>query len=771
MQIEQWLSSELKDIPLNSSLAVLKLVAEEATIPFIARYRKEQTGNLDEVQIEKVVKAKEVWEEVTKRKAYILEEIKKQEKLTPELESAILNTFNLEVLEDLYLPYKIKRKTKATTAKEAGLLPLADLIWEIGQGNANSDSTLSDLATKFINPEFKITTAEQALDGARHILMERVAETLELRDLLRKAVFSYGVLRCEKIADGDKDSKFENYYEHVETVESLSKPENSHRYLAIKRGESDGAITVRIELPCDKDESVLESFTLFVCKTSSIASELLKKVAQFAYKYTVYPAIELEVHRYLKDQADAAAIQVFAHNVRTVLLSSPFGAKTVLGVDPGFRTGCKLALINRAGSFVASSVVYPDKSGELERAKLLIGKLISDAQLEAIAIGNGTASRETEHFFRSVLKQLNTNIPIVLVSESGASIYSASEVARREFPELDLTIRGAISIARRFQDPLAELVKIDPKSIGVGQYQHDVNQSELKKSLTRVVESCVNSVGVNLNTASEHLLAYVAGIGPTLAKSIVSFREKVGLFKSRMQLLEIPRFGNKAFEQAAGFLRVANGTEPLDNTGVHPERYELIRQSINRLGITIHDILGGGAKKLNEDKNLKEELGSFTFNDVIEELNKPGRDPREEFTVFSFRDDINSIKDLREGMHCPGIVTNVTNFGAFVDIGVHQDGLVHISHLSDNFVKDPNLVVKPGDKVKVWVLDSDSAKKRISLSLKTVYNPNQPKNESRDQNTNSKWSGGVKQVKDISLGVKDNFSNNPFANLGSLKIK
>jgi protein Tex len=467
------------------------------------------------------------------------------------------------------------------------------------------------------------------------------------------------------------------------------------------------------------DGILLKAFENAACTVpDSPGAEVLSKAAKMAHRVYVAPSIETEIHRALKDVADETAIRVFAENVRKLLLAAPFGSKAVLGVDPGVRTGCKLAIVNDSGTFIASNVIYLQAKSEQEQAKKLLTEIVRTNVIRAIAVGNGTAGRETERFIRDSLKESNLSVPVVMVNESGASIYSASEIAREEFPDLDVTVRGAISIARRLQDPLAELVKIDPKSIGVGQYQHDVNQPALKKSLDLVVDSCVNSVGVNLNTASYHLMSHVSGIGPALAKKIVEYRTEKGLFRRREQLLEIPRFSKKTFEQAAGFLRIPGGNHPLDNTGVHPERYPVLENLAMQLGKNVNDLLGRGVEDIKGAQSLRDELGEFTFDDIIKELEKPGRDPREEFASFEYRDDIHEIADLRLGMVCPGIVTNVTNFGAFVDIGVHQDGLVHISQLSNRFVKDPRDVVSPGDRVKVRVLEVNLEKNQIALSMK-----------------------------------------------------
>lgn len=726
MNFESWFQKKYSDIPLRGASVVIKLVEDGSTLPFIARYRKEQTGNLDEVAIQRVIDAKTTWDEVEKRKTFILSEIESQGKLSDELRQLINNTYELSLLEDIYLPFKKKRKTKATTAKEAGLEPLAEWIWRVGHGDLHPDAgtPIETHAAPFIDLDKGVPDVAAALEGAHYILVERLSEMPELRQFVRNYIFEHGFVVSEKWEQAKENSKFANFFEFHESITSLMNPQNSHRYLALRRGEAESEIRVTIGgKPGDTcfDEPLLARFEAEACPvTSAVVKPTLRKAARFALKYHVLFSSSSEVHAALKEVADEAAIKVFADNLRTVLLASPFGAKTVLGVDPGIRTGCKIALVDQSGTYVTSTVMFIQSEAERLRTTELLRELTRQTQLQAIAVGNGTASRETENFLRDTLKSLGlSTIPVVVVSESGASIYSASETARLEFPDLDVTVRGAISIARRLQDPLAELVKVDPKSIGVGQYQHDVSPSALKNSLQRVVESCVNSVGVNLNTASEHLLAYVSGIGSSLARSIIEFRSKNGLFSSRKQLLEVPRFGAKAFEQAAGFLRIPGGAEPLDNTGVHPERYEVLYDFAKRLGKSVESFLGSGSVFLRSATELRELVGEFTFADIISELEKPGRDPREQFVPFQFLDGIHELSDLKPGMLCPGVVTNVTNFGAFVDIGVHQDGLVHISQLSDRFVKDPKDVVGPGDRVQVRVLEVNIEKKQIALSMKT----------------------------------------------------
>ncbi|HKX29040.1 MAG TPA: Tex family protein [Blastocatellia bacterium] len=722
MNFDTWFQSIHPDISLRSAAAVLSLVAEGGTVPFIARYRKEQTLNLDEVAIQHVIDADERWHEILKRQAFIVEEIDRQQKLTPELKDKILTTFNLEQLEDLYLPYKQKRKTKATIAKEAGLEPLAEWIWEVGHGLSVAASGLDEMALTYLNQEKGINDAAAAIQGAQDILTERLSETAELRDTVRRVTFERGAVTTKKTEKAKPNSKYERYFEYTESITTLLLPQNSHRYLAMRRGWMEEELALSVGAAPDDaefDEILLRTFERAACTVAEApGAEVLLRAAKLALRVYVAPSIETEAHRGLKEVADEAAIKVFAENVRKLLLAAPFGSKAVLGVDPGIRTGCKLAIVDDSGKFLASEVIHLQSKHEQGEAKKLLSAIVGTGSIRAIAVGNGTAGRETESFIRESLKELNLSVSVVMVNESGASIYSASEVAREEFPALDVTVRGAISIARRLQDPLAELVKIDPKSIGVGQYQHDVNQTALKKSLDLVVDSCVNSVGVNLNTASYHLLARVSGIGPALAKKIVEHRAEKGLFNSREELNEIPRFSKKTFEQAAGFLRIPGGANPLDNTGVHPERYPLLVGLAEQLGKNLADLLGSGVGEVKQARTLREEIGEFTFDDIVKELEKPGRDPREEFASFEYREDIHQLADLQPGMICPGIVTNVTNFGAFVDIGVHQDGLVHISQLSNRFVKDPRLVVSPGDRVKVRVVEVNLEKNQIALSMK-----------------------------------------------------
>ncbi len=701
--------------------AVLALHGEGATVPFMARYRKEKTGNLDEVQIRGILEAFEDHNTILQRREFVLKEVDKQGNLTPELKKALENSWDLNEIEEIYRPFKKKKKSKATLAREAGLTPLADWIWALSHGEVTEETTLEVKAKEYVSAAKGYATYDEVLRGAQHILVEKLSNDMNLRAMVRDEIYQRGKLKSVRTPEFKAHSKYEMYAEFSEAIKSLDARRASHRYLALRRGWQEGELKVTLE--CDEDLLQREFEKVAITKDSQ-ANEFLKATAKQALAVHVIPSIGNELHSQLKERADLDAILVFAENVRRVLMSSPFGPKVVLGIDPGVRTGCKVSLIDRSGSFVSHTVLHIQGDEAKEKAKALFGEALQKIKIDAIAVGNGTGGREAETFIRGVIKEIGAEVPVIMVSESGASVYSASDVAREEFPDLDLTVRGAISIARRLQDPLAELVKLDPKSIGVGQYQHDVNQTRLKKSLHEVVESCVNQVGVDLNTASVSLLQYVSGIGPAIAKNVVEHRKKNGLFKEREELLKVPAFGGKAFEQAAGFLRVNDGKTVLDRTGIHPERYSAVREMAQEAGVTLTQLIGGGTEKL---KPLREKwsklIGEFTFDDIVRELEKPGRDPRDPFKVFQYRDDIHELKDLKGGMICPGIVTNVTNFGAFVDIGVHQDGLVHISELSHQFVDDPRKVVSPGDMVQVKVLAVDLDKSQISLTLKLEEKP------------------------------------------------
>ncbi len=724
VSFDEWFSARHARIPVPGAKAVLSLAEGGATVPFIARYRKEQTGNLDEVAIQAVLDAKENWDAIASRKKFILDEIAAQGKLTPELEEKIVATYDLDRLEDLYLPYKVKRKTKAMVAREAGLEPLADWMWRVAHEEGHDDTALLAKAAAFVAPDKKVETAEQAVQGARDIVVERLSEDAELREVVRRALFDEGFARTVKGEKAKPNSKFERYFAYHERVRDLMRPEASHRYLAMRRGFMEEELGFSLGgAPSDEsfEAALLAAFERAAHpRPASPVLEVMKRAARLSLKVYVLPSLENEANKALREAADAAAIQVFAENLRKLLLASPYGAKSVLGIDPGIRTGCKLAVVSDSGAFLGSHVIHLATDREREAARQVLRLAVESANVSAVAVGNGTAGRETEAFVRAALKEVgHGGIPVVMVSESGASVYSASEVAREEFPDQDITIRGAISIARRLQDPLAELVKVDPKSIGVGQYQHDVAPGLLRKSLEAVVRSCVNAVGVNVNTASPYLLAEVAGIGPSLARGVAEYRQKHGVFKEKRDLLGVPRLTEKVFEQAAGFVRIPGAAHPLDNTGIHPERYPLLEKLAARLGKQVGELVGPGAALVKKDASLRAEVGQFTFDDIVKELERPGRDPRETFVAWSFREDIHEVKDLAPGMVCPGIVTNVTNFGAFVDIGVHQDGLVHVSQLADRFVKDPRDVVSPGDRVTVRVLEVNLAKNQIALTMKS----------------------------------------------------
>lgn len=687
------------------------LLDEGGTVPFIARYRKEQTGELDEVQIRLIEERLGYFSELEERKVTILKTIDEQGKLTPELRQRIEGSRARTEVEDLYLPFKPKRRTKATIARERGLEPLADII----AAQQLTSGCPEDAALPFVDPEKEVPDAATALAGAGHILAERLADDVDARAFVRRLTGEKGIFSSRAGSEWvGKVSKFEMYYDYQEALKEVP----SHRMLAMRRGEKEEVLFLAIQAPIDE---ILAGLTRRLVLQKSIFAEFLAEVAADAYKRLIAPSIEVELRLEAKNRADEAAIRVFAQNLRNLLLAPPAGGKRVLGIDPGLRTGSKLATVDETGRFLEHVTVYPHTGeGRIPQAKKELLRLVTGHQVEMIAIGNGTAGREMEQFARETLLEAGLQIPIVMVSEAGASVYSASEIARDEFPDLDLTVRGAISIARRLQDPLAELVKVDPKSIGVGQYQHDVNQTLLKKALDDVVESCVNFVGVNLNTASRALLSYVSGVGPSLAKAIALYRDEHGAFPERKALLNVPRFGAKAFEQAAGFLRIRDGKNPLDNTAVHPERYPLVAAMAGDLGVNLQQLAAKPSLTATIDllRYVSDTVGLPTLRDILGELQKPGRDPRQAFVTASFRDDVREIGDLKEGMILQGVVTNVTAFGAFVDIGVHQDGLVHISHLANRFIKDPNDAVRAGEVVKVKVLSADARRKRIALSIK-----------------------------------------------------
>ena len=709
--------SKTLQVPMKGLVASIGLLDEGSTVPFIARYRKEATGNLDEVQIRSIAEKLAYFRELQDRRATVLASIEEQGKLTPELRARIEAALEKSELEDLYLPYKPKRRTKATIARAKGLEPLAVYLWELRP----SDIPLAEFAASFVNADLGVANVDEALEGARHILAERISEHADIRKRIRERMMAEGVIISRKIDEAeDAEQKFLMYYDYREPAKSIP----SHRMLAIRRGENEKILHFTIELEPARALALIKSQ---IHKRPGDWTAQLELACEDAWKRLLETSIQGEIRFELKQRADAEAIQVFRDNLQNLLLAPPGGAIAVLGIDPGLRTGCKIAVVDETGKFLAHEVIYPHApKKDTEGSSQKLRTLIANHCVRAIAIGNGTASRETESFVRDFLSgEKPEGVFAITVSESGASVYSASDLAREEFPNLDLTVRGAISIARRLQDPLAELVKIDPKSIGVGQYQHDVDQRQLDQSLGTTIESCVNRVGVDLNTASWALLRYIAGINERTAKKIVEYRNDNGRFRSRVQLMAVPGVGPKTFEQAAGFLRIRGGDNPLDMTAVHPESYPVVQQ--------IAELLGVSTERLTQEPELLKKVdksalnaGTYTVADILEELNKPGRDPRAQFVAPSFREGIREISDLRPGMELEGAVTNVTRFGAFVDIGVHQDGLVHISELSSRYVKDPGDVVKAGQIVKVQVLNADPKTKRIALSMKALMPPATP---------------------------------------------
>ncbi|MGN0852340.1 MAG: Tex family protein [Kiritimatiellia bacterium] len=719
------LSAEL-GIAARQIAAVAKLLGEGNTIPFIARYRKEAHGNLDEVQISNIQERLAYYAELEERRATILKSIGEQGKLTDELRRKIESCMQKNALEDLYQPYKPKRRTRAMIAREKGLEPLADRIW---------------------NHQPYADASDEELQGARDIIAERLADTAEIRGLVRDAFARKAMVRSEVVTPKPAGpTKFEQYYDFEEPISEIP----SHRFLAIRRGQKEGVLWVRLVV----DSAPLVARMLDIADAHGDPQMAL--AAQDAYRRLLAPSCEIDVSVEKKLAADRSAVEVFAENLRHLLLAAPLGEKRVLAIDPGIRTGCKVAMLDATGKFLANTVIYPMQ--RKAEAQETLANLVATFKPEAIAVGNGTAGRETEAFVRDVLKLLGaTDVMVVSVSESGASVYSASEVAREEFPELDLTVRGAISIGRRLQDPLAELVKIDPKAIGVGQYQHDVHQPLLGAKLDEVVVSCVNKVGVELNTASAPLLTRVSGIGASLARRIVAWRNANGAFRSRADLKKVGGLGPKAFEQSAGFLRIRGAANPLDASAVHPERYALVEAMAADLGVKVGDLVGNPAlaDRIDVRKYITDDVGEPTLKDIVAELKKPGRDPRAVFEKPAFRDDVTTIGDLQAGMELEGVVTNVTAFGAFVDVGVHQDGLVHVSQLSDRFVRDPAEVVKAGDRIKVRVLEVDTARNRISLTARKGPPP-------RPRGTGGpRRAGGDRGGRGFSSG----FSINPFANL------
>ena len=702
------------NLPMRGLVAVIELLDDGGTVPFIARYRKEATGNLDEVQIRAIEEKLAYFRDLADRRETILASIAEQGKLTDELKARIEATLDRNELEDLYLPYRPKRRTKATIAREKGLEPLATYLWAQVPGA----ETLDRFAAGFVNAELGVGTAEEALEGARHIVAEWMSEDALLRKTLRQLVFDEGIIVSRKAMDAvDEQEKFKMYYEYKEPVKTIP----SHRMLAIRRGESENVLYFLIEIEPERAVGIMRRHVL---RQQGDWTPQLELAIEDAWKRLLNSSIQGEIRLELKRRSDTEAIHVFRDNLYNLLLAPPAGPISVLGIDPGLRTGCKVAVVDETGKLLAHEVLYlhTSKHGN-DEATPKLEALLRRHHVRAIAIGNGTASRETDAFVRGFLKDKGIqDIFSVTVSESGASVYSASDIARQEFPDLDLTVRGAISIARRLQDPLSELVKVDPKSIGVGQYQHDVDQRQLAESLEKTIESCVNRVGVDLNTSSWTLLRHVAGISERTALNIVSYRNEKGSFRSRTQVLEVPGIGPKTFEQAAGFLRIRNGDNPLDMTAVHPESYPVVEQIALSLKVSVKEVIE--QPTLLEKVDRKQlSAGTYTLDDILTELRKPGRDPRDKFVAPSFDDDVRGIADVTAGMILEGVVTNVTKFGAFVDIGVHQDGLVHISELSNRYIKDPSEAVKTGQIVKVKVLSVDAKAKRIALSIKALTAP------------------------------------------------
>jgi uncharacterized protein len=728
-------------------LATAALLDQGATVPFVARYRKEATDSLDEVAIATIRDRLHQLRELDKRREAILKSLHERELLTDELKEKILAAETLTSLEDIYLPYRPKRRTRATVAREQGLEPLALKLFAQEQTTDPPGE-----AKAFVEPEKGVQTIEDALAGARDIIAEWVNEDQVGRAKMRAFYAEKGIFQTRVVPDKETEgNKYRDYFDWQEPVSKAP----SHRILAMRRGEKEGVLTLRVHPPEAEALNLLE--TLFV-KEDGDAAQQVSIAVQDSYKRLLSQAMETEIRKATKERADAEAIRVFVDNLRQLLLAPPLGRKNVLAIDPGLRTGCKVVCLDRQGKLLNTDTIYPFTS---EKSKLeslaILGRLCERYEVEAIAVGNGTGGRETEALVRGM--DLPGNIPVVMVNESGASVYSASQVAREEFPDLDVSVRGAVSIGRRLVDPLAELVKIDPKSIGVGQYQHDVDQQALKSTLDDVVSSCVNGVGVEVNTASEQLLTYVSGLGPQLAKSIIKYRNEHGPFLSREDLKAVPRLGPKAFEQAAGFLRIRDGRNPLDATAVHPESYQVVKAMASDLGCSIMELLRDEElrHRIDLSKYVTETAGIPTLTDILAELAKPGRDPRQRFEVFTFSEEVQKIDDLRPGMRLPGIITNVTAFGAFVDVGVHQDGLVHVSQLADRFVKDPSDVVKAQQQVTVTVLEVDLERKRISLSMKT--NPAKSVKGVKEEPRRERKS----KVKRTKQGRGPEPFNNPFA--------
>ena len=706
MNYELQIAQELQIRP-NQVKATLELLDGGGTVPFIARYRKETTGELDEVQVAAIRDRVEQLRELDKRKEAILKSIQEQGKLTTELEAKVKSAETMSKLEDIYLPYKPKRRTKGMIAREKGLEPLAELIFSQGSINLESE------AGKYLDAEKEVNSTEEALQGARDIIAEWVNENAEVREKMRKLFVNEGNFSSRVIPGKEAEAiKYKDYFEWSEPIKTAP----SHRVLAMRRGEKE--LFLMLDALPEEAPALYIMEKEFLADAANSSVDQVKLAIKDSYKRLLKPSMETEVRLLTKKKADEEAIKVFTENLKQLLLGAPLGEKSVMAIDPGFRTGCKLVCLGPQGQFLHYEAIFPHEQRRVAEAGTNVKGLVQKFGVEAIAIGNGTAGRETEAFVKSL--GLPKSVIVTMVNESGASIYSASDVAREEFPDLDLTVRGAVSIGRRLMDPLAELVKIDPKSIGVGQYQHDVDQNALKNALDDTVMSAVNKVGVEVNLASKQLLTYVSGLGPTLAQNIIDFRNENGPFKSRAQLKKVPRLGDKAFEQAAGFLRISHAKQLLDRSAVHPERYDLVAQMAKDVNASLEELMNSEElrNRINLKQYVSEAVGLPTLQDILAELAKPGRDPRESFEVFAFEESVNSMSDLKVGMKLPGVVTNITAFGAFVDVGVHQDGLVHLSHLADRFIKDPNEVVSVNQKVQVTVMEIDIPRKRVGLSMK-----------------------------------------------------
>ncbi len=724
MDVIQRIAEELS-VNAKQVQAAVMLLDEGSTVPFISRYRKEVTGGLDDTQLRHLEERLGYLRELNDRRESVLASVRSQDKLTPELEKAILAADTKTLLEDLYLPYKPKRRTKAQIAREAGLEPLADAIL------TDRSVIPEQLAADYIDAEKGITTTAEALEGARQIIMERLSEDAELLAQLREQIWQKGIIHATVATGKEQEGiKFKDYFDYQEAINKIP----SHRALALFRGRNENMLSLNL-IP-EKDEQLGHDFCtqlvasrLSIIDTNKPADAWLAETARYAWKIKLFTRIDLDLKLRLREAAELEAIKVFSSNLKDLLLAAPAGPKATMGLDPGIRTGVKVAIVDPTGKLLATDTIYPHQpKNQWDQSIATLAKLIKQHQVDLVSIGNGTASRETDQLVADVMKQHKELIfRKITVSEAGASVYSASELAAKEFPNLDVSLRGAVSIARRLQDPLAELVKIDPKAIGVGQYQHDVNQSQLARGLDNVVEDCVNAVGVDINTASVALLKQVSGLSPTLSENIVAFRNENGAFSERSQLKKIPRLGDKAYEQAAGFLRIMNGNNPLDASAVHPEAYPVVEAILKDTGKSIRDLIGQAPvlRKLDPANYTNDRFGLPTVTDILRELEKPGRDPRPEFKSLEYKSGIEKITDLEPGMRLNGVVTNVANFGAFVDIGVHQDGLIHISHLSDTFIKDPRDAVKTGDFVTVRVLEVDVARQRISLSMKSTIDPEQ----------------------------------------------